>query len=408
MWNGNVKSAFANLRAAKGRTFFTMLGIIIGISSVVTVVSLGEGLKQEIVGQIDNLGNNVLTIRSGKVVNRRANGDINRINLLAFLNASTLTNQDITTLNDLDSLDAVVPIDFVTSSAGSDNKSSNNLFVIGTSSQMVEVLKQKVQYGSTFSDDESDANMVVIGSNVAHELYGQFNPVGSTIHINKQDFIVGGVLAKTSGGLLTIAETDFNSAVFVPLVPAEHLTGGRTNILQILVRTKDEKKVDQTVDQVQAALLKSHQNRDDFSVLKHSELVDIASGVVSSFTRFISGIAAISLLVGGIGIMDIMLVSISERTREIGIRKAVGATNRQILRQFLVEGLALSVGGGVLGIITSLIIFALLRLYTDLHPVLTIPIMILAVVISVIVGIVFSIAPALKAARKNPIDALRS
>lgn len=407
MWSGNFKTAIASLRASKGRSLFTMLGIIIGISSVVTIVSLGEGLKQEIVGQINHLGNNVLTIRSGKIVDRDAGGNISSVNLLAFLNSSSLTNQDITALNNLDSLNAVVPIDFVTSSASSDGRSSNNLFVIGTSSQMSDVLKQKIQYGSDLADD-SDSNMVLIGSEVAHQLFGQFNPVGSTIHINKQDFIVGGVLAKTSGGLLSIAETDFNSAVFMPLVQAEHLSGGRTNILQIMVSAKDDGKVDQTAAQVKAALLKTHQHQDDFTVLKHSELVDIASGVVGSFTRFISGIAAISLLVAGIGIMDIMLVNISERTREIGIRKAVGATNRQILRQFLTEGVALSVVGGILGIITSLVIFALLRLYTDLHPVLTIPIMILAVGISVTVGIVFSIAPALKASRKSPIEALRS
>jgi putative ABC transport system permease protein len=146
---------------------------------------------------------------------------------------------------------------------------------------------------------------------------------------------------------------------------------------------------------------------EDFTVLKQTELLNIAGSTVGVVTKFISAIAAVSLLVGGVSIMDIMWVSVSERTREIGIRKAIGATNRQILSQFLVEGSLLSVFGGLIGIIVSLIINLLLRLYTSLHPAITVPIMVLAVFISVVVGIIFSVAPALKAARKRPIDALR-
>ena len=141
--------------------------------------------------------------------------------------------------------------------------------------------------------------------------------------------------------------------------------------------------------------------------MKQDELLGIVSGVVDTATRFISAIAAISLLVGGIGIMDIMLVSVTERTREIGIRKAVGATNRQILNQFLVEGLALTIVGGVIGVILSLLINVGLKIYTDWQPVINIPIVVLAVAVSVAVGVIFSITPALKAARKDPINALR-
>jgi putative ABC transport system permease protein len=234
-------------------------------------------------------------------------------------------------------------------------------------------LHRKVEFGSFFDEDSSDKNVAVIGANVAHSLFGELNPVGQTIHIRGSDFIVHGILQPTSGGLASVAETDFNSAVFIPQLAALDLSNNKTNILQILIKSKSG-QLDQTV---------------------------------GSVTRFISAIAAVSLLVGGISIMDIMWVSVTERTREIGIRKAVGATNQQILNQFLVEGSLLSVLGGIIGIVVSLIINGLLRLYTSLHPAITIPIMILAVVISVSVGIIFSVAPALKAARKRPIDALR-
>lgn len=404
--SGDIKGAIASLRSSKWRSLLTMMGIIIGVTSVVTIVSLGEGLKQQISGQINQLGNDVLTVRSGKLVNRGQQGNINGVNLLAFLSTSTLTNDDVDTIGKLTSVQAAVPINFVTSSARGDTASSDNLFVEGTSYQMAQVLRLKVQYGDFFDEDNSDKNIAIIGSNVAHQLYGEINPVGQTIHVQGSDFIIHGVLAPTNGGLISVAETDFNSAVLIPQQAALDLTNGKSNILQILVKSKSG-NLNQTIANVHASLLKKHKSQEDFTVLKQRELLNIAGGTVSTVTQFISAIAAVSLLVGGISIMDIMWVSVSERTREIGIRKAIGATNRQIMNQFLIEGSLLSVVGGLIGIIVSLAINGLLRLYSGLHPAITIPIMVLAVAISVAVGIIFSVAPALKAARKRPIDALR-
>jgi putative ABC transport system permease protein len=404
--SGDIKMAIASMRDSRWRSLFTMLGIIVGVISVVTIVSLGEGLKQQIAGQINQLGSDVITVRSGKLVSRSQQGDINGVNLLAFLSASTLTNDDIETLNNLHSVEAVVPVNFVTSSAKSDSASSDNLFIEGTNYKMAQVLHRKVEFGDFFDEESSDKNVAVIGSSVAHQLFGELNPVGQTIHIQGSDFIIHGVLAPTSGGLVSVAETDFNSAVFIPQQAALDITHNKTNILQILIKSKGG-DLDQTVSDVRTALLKKHKNEENFTVLKQTELLNIAGSTVGSVTRFISAIAAVSLLVGGISIMDIMWVSVSERTREIGIRKAIGATNRQIMNQFLVEGSLLSIFGGIIGIIVSLIINGLLRLYTSLHPAITIPIMVLAVVISVGVGIIFSVAPALKAARKRPIDSLR-
>jgi putative ABC transport system permease protein len=404
--SGSFKTAIASLRESRWRSLFTMLGIIIGVTSVVTIVSLGEGLKQQISGQINKLGSDVVTVRSGKLVNRTQGGDINGLNFLAFLSASTLTNEDVDALGKLHSVQAVVPINFVTSSAKGDGTSSDNLFVVGTNPQMAEVFQRKVEFGDFFDQDNSDKNVAVIGSNVAHGLFKEINPVGQTIHINGSDFIIHGVLDETSGGIVSVAEIDFNSAVFIPQQAALDLNNSKTNILQILIKSKHG-QLDQTVADAKKTLLKNHRNQENFTVLKQSELLNIAGGTVGVVTKFISAIAAVSLLVGGISIMDIMWVSVSERTREIGIRKAIGATNRQILNQFLVEGSMLSVLGGIIGIIISLIINGLLRLYTSLHPAITLPIMFLAVGVSVAVGIIFSVAPALKAARKNPIDALR-
>lgn len=405
MWNGNFKSAMASLRNSKMRSLFTMLGIIIGVSSVVTIVSLGEGLKHQIAGQINDLGNDVVTIRPGKLVTQNNSGKSN-INLLALLTISTLSPSDVDTISKLPSVKTAVPIDFVTTSVKSDGKQLDNLFVAGTTSQMADVLHSKVNYGVFFDPQDANQNFAVIGPEVALRLFGELNAVGETININGQNFVVHGVLEPSSTGILSVAQADFNYAVLIPFQPALDIAAGHSNILQILVKTNDSQDVNKTISQIEKSLSKSH-SLQDYSVLRQADLQAAAGGAVNVATGFITGIAAISLLVGGIGIMDIMLVSISERNREIGVRKAIGATNRQIMSQFFIEGLLLTIGGGLIGIVVSLGVNVLIRLYTSWQPIITIPVVVIAVGFSIIVGIIFSTIPALKAARKDPINALR-
>lgn len=405
-WNGNVRTAIGSLRRTKWRSFFTMMGVIIGITSVITVVSLGEGVKHQVSGQINKLGSNVLTIRPGKLVQRNAKGHIGKVNLLALLNSSTLSDKDLAVLQKLPDIESVIPLSFVTSSATGDSGSSDNLVVAATTSDFAPTLNLKLGYGSFFNQDDPD-NFAVIGKQVAQQLFKSSSPIAHSLNINGSDFLVHGVLEASSGGILSVGQTDFNSSVFISYDSAKKLTGGNLNIVQIMVKTKPSSNLDSAVQNVRGALIANHNGHENFTVLKQYELLDVSNKVVDSLTGFISAIAAISLLVGGIGIMDIMLVAVSERTREIGIRKAIGATNRQILNQFLTEGMVLSIGGGIIGILVSLAINGLLILYTDLHPVITWPIVLAAVLISMAVGIVFSGAPALKAARKLPIDALR-
>lgn len=405
MLSGNLKTAINSLRSAKWRSLLTMLGIIIGVSSVVTVVSLGEGLKQQVVGQIHTLGSDVLTVRPGKLVSSHSARQ--SLNLLAFLSTSTLSEQDTATISKLPSVSTAVPIDFVTNTASSDSVVLDNISVLGTDAQLADLLKPKMDSGSFFSKDNSADNVCVIGSAISTQLFGGANPIGHSLSILGQDFIIRGVIQPSAGGLISVEQANLNSTIFLPLAPAKNLVSGRVNISQILVKTKPGVSPDTAVSDVRRTLLQNRGGTEDFSVLKQDQLLDLAGGVVNTATGFTTGLAAVALLVGGIGIMDIMLVSVSERTREIGIRKAIGATNRQILGQFLTEGLVLTIGGGFIGILVSLIIFGLLRLYTGLHPVINAPVMILAVAVSIIVGVVFSVAPALKAARKDPIDALR-
>lgn len=400
MWSGNFRNALSALRQSKWRSTFTMLGIIIGISSVVTIVSLGEGLKHQLAGQVNNLGADVLTVRPGKLIDSGHN-----LNLFSLFSASTLTSADVDSLNKLPVVAETAPIDFVTSSVQTDTTNLDNVFVAGTSDQLPDFLKLKILFGGWFPQDDSNQAVAIIGINLAHELFKDSNAIGHSIVINGQTFIVHGVLEPVHNGLLSIAQGDINNSAFIPFDTAKGLNHDNTNLLQVFVRGKGSQ--DTTISAVSTALAKNHGGHRDFSVLKQDELLEVTNRVLNTATGFIGAIAAISLIVGGIGIMDVMLVSVSERTREIGIRKAIGATSRQILNQFLIEGLVLTIGGGIIGILVSLAINGLLRLYTSWQPVIDIPVLILAVLLLMAVGLIFSVAPALKAARKDPIAALR-
>ena len=405
MWSGNLKTAIASLRSAKWRSLLTMLGIIIGVSSVVTVVSLGEGLKQQVVGQIHTLGSDVLTVRPGKLV---SDGSARQsLNLLAFLSTSTLSEQDVSTIAKLPQVSTAVPINFVTNSAAAGGLQLDNVSVLGTDAQLNDLLQPKMDSGVFFSKENANDNVAVIGSTIAAQLYSGSNPLGHPISILGRDFIIRGVFAPSAGGLVTVQQSDLNSTVFLPFGPAKSLVDNRTNISQILIKAKPGVSPDTAVAEIRKVLLQNRGGSEDFSVLKQQQLLELTGKVVNKATGFVTGLAAVALLVGGIGVMDIMLVSVSERTREIGIRKAIGTTNRQILSQFLTEGLVLTIGGGFIGILVSLMIFGFLQLYTGLEPVINVSVMVLAVSVSIAVGIVFSVVPALKAARKHPIDALR-
>ena len=405
MWSGNLKTAVTNLRLNKWRSILTMMGIIIGVTSVVTVVSLGEGLKQQVVGQINQLGSDIITVRSGKLANGTSTSNLS---IFSLWNASTLTDQDTAAIAKLPSVSGTVSFNYVTNSAtGDSNKELDNISVIGTGSDMASILDKQVDYGSFFSSEQQNQNVAVIGTNIAQQMFDQLNPVGHSLQISGQYFVVVGVLAQSPTSLLSIAETDFNSAVFIPIPAAQSITKGHSNILQILAKSNGG-DINTTAGDIKAALYKTHNGANNFSVLKQDELLKLAGGVISVITEFISGIASIALVVGGIGIMDIMLASVSERTREIGIRKAVGATNRQIRSQFLIEGLTLSIAGGLIGVIVALTINITLRIYTNLQPIVSIPVVILATAVSLVIGVVFSVVPAVTAARKNPIDALRN
>lgn len=407
MMTGNFKMAVDSIRSAKWRSLLTMLGIIIGVLSVVTIVSIGEGVKREVVGQIDQLGANLLTVRAGTVLNRNDQGQVVDVNLLnAFAGSGALSEHDIQTIEKVPGVNVVTPMAMVTGSVVVDGREHQKEFVIGTNEGLQQILGQKIEFGGFFGAEDSDKNVAVIGQRVATDLFKENAPVGQSLTIHGQVFIVRGVFEQFRNTPLT-PNSDYNHAIFIPYNAGKALNNNQSQIQQIYVKPDQGQDVHKVASLIDTSLQEAHGGQRDYTILKQEDNYMIANKVVNLLTGLISGIAAISLIVGGIGIMNIMLVAVSERTHEIGIRKAIGATNRQIRAQFMVEATLLSLIGGLLGVMLSLIANYFLRVFTSLRPIVTWQVVVIALVVAVVVGVFFGVAPALKAAHKDPIEALR-
>ncbi len=406
MLSTNIKMSMAAIRTSRWRSFLTMLGIIIGVVSVVTTVSIGEGVKQQVSDQITQLGSDLITIRPGKIVNRDNDGKITGVNFLAGMGGSTLTEKDIETISTTPNVGATVPISYITGTSRTQEREFNSGLIVATNEDLPEILNQKIEFGDFFGKGDLNKHIAVIGKNVAQQLFQENVPVGKTLHIRGESFIVRGVFEEFPSNPLSFG-SDFNSAIFIPFPIGKAMSGGNIQIYEVLAKTEDTTKAKETIEAITVALKKSHGGEEDFTILKQDESLSITNSILDIMTSMIAGIAAISLIVGGIGIMNIMLVAVTERTREIGVRKAIGGTNRQILGQFLIEAIVLSLWGGLIGIGLSFVANALMRIFTDLEPVITLQIVAISSLVSMIVGVVFGITPALKASRKDPIEALR-
>ncbi len=404
--SGHVKLALKSLRASRWRSTLTMLGIIIGVASVVVTVSLGEGVREQVEGQIIHMGSDVITVRAGKSNHQSSFGIIKGINQQTSLGSTLLGEEDYAAVRSSVGAKQVVPFALVNAAPKTEERELSDVFVIGTTTGVPEMLNQKVQHGDYFGPDEMNKRIAVIGRRVAEDLFGENVPIGKSLYLRGERFIVSAIFDVFESSPLS-PYADYNNAIFVPLNAGVQVNGGQTQIYQILVKPKDPSQTDKLAANIKANMLAGHGNQEDFSVLKQEENLAAANAILNLLTGLIAGVAAISLVVGGIGIMNIMLVSVIERTSEIGVRKAVGATNRQILNQFITESAVLSVTGGFLGLLLSLFVGYLIRVFTDIKPAVTWPIMVIAMLVALVVGIFFGIAPALKAAQKDPIEALR-
>jgi putative ABC transport system permease protein len=408
---GNVRTAVRNLRRNKMRSLLTMLGIIIGVSSVVLVVGIGTGIKHQIGTQTDHLGKDLITVRPGRLFTKQTAGTFGMGSGLADLGlhlGGSLTPKDISAVHDTPGVSGAAPLSIVNSGVvSSERKGTYNMLVIGTNSELPGILHQSLAYGSFFDDDGTSIDKVVLGSAAAQALFDEHVPLGQTLSVLGHQFIVVGILDEFQSTPFS-ADADFNDAIFIPYPSAQAITNDNTPIYEILARPSNPAATDAAVRQISDRLSSLRGGSNDFSVLKQDQTLAVTNQILQLITFFIIGVAAIAMLVGGVGIMNVMLVSVTERMHEIGIRKALGATNRQITMQFLAEAMVLSATGGCIGIVLSFAVEGILWLLVDLTPGISWQLAVAAFLVSVAAGILFGSIPALKAARKEPIAALRN
>jgi putative ABC transport system permease protein len=403
----NIKIAFQSLGSNRLRAFLTMLGIIIGVGAVVAMMSIGSGAQQSVVSSIQGIGSNLIIITPG-----------NREREQQGFTQMLGTNKDSMSLKikdakDLDSkatlLNGAVPVILSSSNVSYLNKNAR-ISIYSSSEKAKDIYNFQIATGKfyTESDVSNSANIAVIGPTVIETLFGKTDPIGKIIKIDGKNFTVIGT-TKSKG--TDQFGNDQDNAVSIPITTAQNKIFGMDYLNMILAQAKSEKDMDKATEEVTKILRKSHHlganELDDFTVNSQTQILDTVSSITNIFTVVISSIAGISLLVGGIGIMNIMLVSVTERTREIGIRKAVGAKNRDILVQFLIESIVLSITGGALGIVFALVVAQVLKTFTVLSTNISGFSILLALTFSTVVGLFFGIYPAMRAARLNPIEALR-
>ena len=403
-------TALRSLQANKVRSALTMLGIIIGVAAVVAMLAIGHGAQAQITDQIQSMGTNLLFVRPGAV----QEGGVRQ----AAGSAQTLTYEDALAIADPVNCPSVALVAPEVNLVGQVvyQGVNTNARIYGVTPEYAEVRNYEVADGEFIGAGHVSGRslVAVLGSGTAQALFGDESPVGQTVRINNVTLRVIGVLESKGGTAFGLQD----EVVLVPLTTAQTRLGrgffrGSARVSLINVQVASERLVDQAIQEISDLLRERHRVlfEDDFEVSSQADILSVANEIMSVLTIFLGGIAAISLLVGGIGIMNIMLVSVTERTREIGIRKAVGAKRRDIRTQFLMEATTLSVLGGVLGILLGWAISALVSriqvqgasLSTRLSP----EAVLLATGFSIGVGLFFGIYPAVRAARLHPIDALR-
>ncbi|MFH1890087.1 MAG: ABC transporter permease [Candidatus Kuenenbacteria bacterium] len=405
----NIKLALNGLRANKKRAFLTMLGIIIGVGSVIVIMSVGAGAQSLLVNEISSFGSNLFGVMPGAT---SENGGPP-----ASVMGITVTTLKLDEAEDIKKIPQVLAVTAYVrgvDTAVFDNQKTDITYV-GTLPGMLEVESTNVEKGRFFTDEEVNglAPVVVLGYSVKEDLFGDRDAIGESIKIKKKNLKIIGVMEKRG----TVAFENKDTQVYMPIKTAQKIFLGINHVSLVRGKFEDGANVDFILEEVRQTIRQNHNIsnsvNDDFTVESLSQALDVLTSITDALRFFLAGIAAISLIVGGVGIMNIMLVNITERTREIGLRKSVGATRANILKQFLVESATITVFGGIIGIISGVLFSWLIAIGAQAMGykwdfVVTFSSILLGLSVSAAVGLIFGSYPANKAAKMEPAEALRS
>jgi putative ABC transport system permease protein len=405
----SILTSLASLKMNKGGSFLTMLGIIIGVASVIIIISIGAGAQSLIISEIETLGTDKIGVMPGKAEEGEPPASIMGVTI------TSLTYEDALAIKD--KIPNVANVVAYNNETGSVSWRSNSYLtnIKGCNSSYPEVENGEVAEGRFFtSQEEKDLSRVaVLGSDVKKEVFGASRAVGQNIRIQGKMFQVVGVMEEVG----TVAFQNYDDQILIPIKTMQKLITGVEHVNLIRVSVKNKEDLDFTKANIESLLRQRHDikdpENDDFTVRTSAQAMDMVRTVTDSLKYFLAAMAALSLLVGGIGIMNIMLVNINERTREIGLRKAVGANNTHIIWQFLTETIILTLVGGILGILTGILlsfgVYLVMSRGLGYHWnfIITFPSILLGIGISALIGIIFGTYPARKASKLSPVEALR-
>lgn len=405
----NLKTALRGLKTNKSRAVLTILGIVIGITAIMMVTSLGKGAENLILSQVQSMGSKTIAVMPG----RQPKGPTDIISTFT----DSLKQKDIEALekkSNVPHLGKLMPIVFGSQSAAYGNETYRPT-ILGLTDLFAKIYDVYPEEGRIFNDDEvkSYAPVAVIGYKVKNELFGNEEALGQKIKIKGKNFKIIGIFPQKG----QFSFLNFDEIAAIPYTTAQQYIFGIKYFHRLVIEADEEKNVSQTVEDIKRTIRESHNitdpDKDDFFVETQAEAMETVSTVTNVLTLFLTAVAAISLLVGGVGIMNIMLVSVTERTREIGLRKAIGATEKNILTQFLLEAVILTASGGIIGILLgallSFVVSLILGRFLTMSWAFTFPAKaaLLGLGVAGAVGLVFGLYPARKASLKDPIEALR-
>jgi putative ABC transport system permease protein len=398
-----TRIALKALFSHKLRTGLAMTGIIVGVCSVIMMVAIGDGAQKQVLSKIQAMGTDLVMVTAGQVkiiANRqRQTGNVTTLTM-RDIRAITEEAQNIKAAAPAQGKKMLVKYETFNTTTG----------IIGTTEAIIPVRDLSVVRGRFFSDDEDKTaqRVAVIGETVAKNLFEDRNPVGESIRIGKVSFEVIGVLDKKGTDLVGADQDD---VIYIPINTALRRLLNLTYINNIYVQAKSSDDIEKAASEIRDILREKHRLKDkpdDFTIQSQTEILKSERETTQTFTNLLSTVAGISLLVGGVGILAIMLISIKERTREIGLRRAVGALKRDLLLQFIVESLTLSLFGGIIGILLGVTLSVGASYFTKWPMSLSLPAIIVAFVFSAMIGLIFGVYPAVKAARLDPIEALKA